>query len=323
MAASSATSGITQRGELVLAVASTAYLGRYRGQTRIHTESDLRVFVHWCTAMELDPLAAVCADIERYVRWLQDVRCYLPSTVSRRLSVVVGFYRVCVIDQILPYPPAAYVRRPTVPAESATLGLGHLQFEALITTARLHRQRMLLERRSTVFVSGDRRNRTTPTDRGARGHAAADRGPGQGDRVAEHHHRGVLPAADGLRAGTGNSFSIFRSGPKQVPDVVYLEHVDRGEYFSDLRASEPYNVHMQAILIEAKKTGPDGHGAQADRAGRRAVLEQCSTRGTRGAHAPAHPGRRAWSRWPRPQRSPAVRVWQGRAVSRRRWLGPI
>ena len=71
------------------------------------------------------------------MRWLQDVRRYQPSTVSRRLSVVVGFYRVCVIDQILPHSPADYVRRPAVPAESPTLGLGHLQFEALITTARL------------------------------------------------------------------------------------------------------------------------------------------------------------------------------------------
>ncbi|WP_236647298.1 MULTISPECIES: hypothetical protein [Micromonospora] len=76
-------------------------------------------------------------DIERYVRWLQDVRRFQPSTVSRRLSVVVGFYRVCVIDDILPHSPADYVRRPTVPPESPTLGLGHLQFEALITTARL------------------------------------------------------------------------------------------------------------------------------------------------------------------------------------------
>jgi hypothetical protein len=34
-----------------------------------------------------------------------------PSTVSRRLSAVVGFYRVCVIDQI-PLPPAVARRRP-------------------------------------------------------------------------------------------------------------------------------------------------------------------------------------------------------------------
>jgi integrase/recombinase XerD len=50
---------------------------------------------------------------------------------------MVGFYRVCIIDGILDHSPADYVRRPTVPAESPTLGLGHLQFEALITTARL------------------------------------------------------------------------------------------------------------------------------------------------------------------------------------------
>jgi site-specific recombinase XerD len=103
----------------------------------MHTESDLRIFLTWCTDQDLEPLSAVRADIERYVRWLQDVRRFQPSTVSRRLSVVVGFYRVCVIDAILAHSPADYVRRPVVPPESPTLGLGHLQFEALITTARL------------------------------------------------------------------------------------------------------------------------------------------------------------------------------------------
>src|SRR5439155_1795397 len=66
---------------------------------------------------------------------------YQPSTVSRRLSVVVGFYRVCVIDQILVHSPADYVRRPPMPTDSPTLGLGHLQFEALLTTARLSANR--------------------------------------------------------------------------------------------------------------------------------------------------------------------------------------
>ena len=103
----------------------------------MHTESDLNVFLRWCADQSVDPLSAVRVDIEQYVRWLQDVRWYQPSTVSRRLSVVVGFYRVCVIDQILPHSPADYVRRPLVPPESPTLGLGHLQFEALITAARL------------------------------------------------------------------------------------------------------------------------------------------------------------------------------------------
>jgi integrase/recombinase XerD len=105
----------------------------------LHTDSDLRVFLTWCLDQGLEPLSVARLDIERYVRWLQDVRRFQPSTVSRRLSVVIGFYRVCVIDDIRPHSPADYVRRPVVPPESPTLGLGHLQFEALITTAR-HRQ---------------------------------------------------------------------------------------------------------------------------------------------------------------------------------------
>src|SRR5690242_11318388 len=92
--------------QLVLRAAVSVYLGRYRGQTRLHTESDLRIFLRWCADLDLDPLTALRVDIERYLHWLQDVRCYQPSTVSRRLSVVVGFYRVCMIDQILPHSPA-------------------------------------------------------------------------------------------------------------------------------------------------------------------------------------------------------------------------
>jgi len=120
-----------------LEAAMSAYLGRYRGVSREHAQSDLRIFLTWCTDQDLNPFTVGRADVERYVRWLQDVRCFQPSTVSRRLSVVICFYRVCVIDQVLPYSPADFVRRPLVPPESPTLGLGHLQFEALITTARL------------------------------------------------------------------------------------------------------------------------------------------------------------------------------------------
>lgn len=43
--------------ELVLCTAVSAFLGRYRGQTRVHTESDLRVFLRWYTDQELNPLA--------------------------------------------------------------------------------------------------------------------------------------------------------------------------------------------------------------------------------------------------------------------------
>lgn len=74
--------------------------------------------------------------MERYVRWMQEVRRFRPSTVSRRMAVVAGFYRTCVIDAVLDHSPAEYVRRPVVANESPTLGLSHPQFEALLTAAR-------------------------------------------------------------------------------------------------------------------------------------------------------------------------------------------
>ena len=67
---------------------------------------------------------------------MQEVRRFRPSTVSRRFSVAAGFYRTCVLDGVLPHSPAEHVRRPSVPAESPTLGFTHLQFEALLTAAR-------------------------------------------------------------------------------------------------------------------------------------------------------------------------------------------
>jgi integrase/recombinase XerD len=72
----------------LLRAAVAAYLGRYRGESPVHTGSDLKVFLTWCADGGLDPLSVGRVEIERYVRWLQEVRCYQPSTVSRRLSVV-------------------------------------------------------------------------------------------------------------------------------------------------------------------------------------------------------------------------------------------
>jgi len=120
--------------QLRLAVA--AYLARFKGSSRYHTESDLRCFLAWCAERDPDPLAARRPHLELYLRWMQEIRRFKPSTVSRRFSVTAGFYRTCVIDGLLDHSPAEHVRRPSVPAESPTLGFTHLQFEALLTTAR-------------------------------------------------------------------------------------------------------------------------------------------------------------------------------------------
>jgi len=120
--------------QLRLAVA--AYLARFTGSSREHTESDLRCYLAWCMEHGMDPLAARRPHLELYIRWMQEIRRFKPSTISRRFSVTAGFYRTCVIDGIMEHSPAEYVRRPVVPAESPTLGFTHLQFEAMLTAAR-------------------------------------------------------------------------------------------------------------------------------------------------------------------------------------------
>jgi hypothetical protein len=67
-------------------LALRAYFGRYRGEIRLHTESDLEVSLRWCTDQDLDPAG---------------------------LSVVVDFYCVCVINPIAAPP----LSRPNTSAD--------------------------------------------------------------------------------------------------------------------------------------------------------------------------------------------------------------
>jgi site-specific recombinase XerD len=120
-----------------LRMAAAAYLARYKGQSRIHTECDLHAYLRWCVERAVDPLNTTRPYIELYVRWMQEERHYAPSTVSRRLSTVAGFYRTCVVDGLLEHSPAEHVRRPPVTTLSPTLGLSHLQFEAMLNAAKL------------------------------------------------------------------------------------------------------------------------------------------------------------------------------------------
>src|SRR6185369_2118562 len=79
-------------------LASSAYLARFTGSSRKHTESDLRCYLRWCADRSLDPLAARRADLEQYIRWMQESCRFKPSTISRRFSVAAGFCRTWVID---------------------------------------------------------------------------------------------------------------------------------------------------------------------------------------------------------------------------------
>jgi hypothetical protein len=70
--------------QLRLAVA--AYLARFKGSSREHTASDLRCYLSWCAGRGLDPLAARRPHLKLYIRWMQEIRQFKPSTVSRPFS---------------------------------------------------------------------------------------------------------------------------------------------------------------------------------------------------------------------------------------------
>src|SRR2546430_16908659 len=73
-------------------LAAAAYLARLTGASRTHTESGLRIYLTWCAGRGVDPPAIEQAQGELHVRWMQEVRRFKPSTVSRRMSVVPGFF---------------------------------------------------------------------------------------------------------------------------------------------------------------------------------------------------------------------------------------
>jgi hypothetical protein len=100
-------------GQLRLAVA--AYLARFTGQSRQHTESDLRCYLSWCAERALDPLAARRPHLELYIRWMQEIRRFKPSTVSRRFSVVAGSTRPASSTACLSTHPPSTSAAPRCP----------------------------------------------------------------------------------------------------------------------------------------------------------------------------------------------------------------
>ncbi len=48
----------------MLRLAVAAYLARFTGQSRVHTESDLRGYLLWCQSRQPDPLVAARPQIE-------------------------------------------------------------------------------------------------------------------------------------------------------------------------------------------------------------------------------------------------------------------
>ena len=112
------------------------FLAGYTGATRDAYALDLRQFMGWCRDHQMSLFQARRADIECYARELED-RGRARSTVARRLSTVVGFYRYAVEEGLLGVSPAAHVRRPRRDNESHATALDRNEVGALLVAAGL------------------------------------------------------------------------------------------------------------------------------------------------------------------------------------------
>jgi len=119
----------------LLEMATAAFLARYKPVTRRVYTTALRNYFMWCRNNGLDPLAAGRPHIELFSRTLEQAN-YARTTRAKTISAVCLFYKFAVIDGYISVDPSLNVARPKWPTDSPTLGLTHLQFEAMLHTSK-------------------------------------------------------------------------------------------------------------------------------------------------------------------------------------------
>jgi polyphosphate kinase len=173
------------------------------------------------------------------VRWCQEVRQFKPSTVSRHTSVVCGFYRTCVFDGILEHSPAAWLRRPTVPPESPTLGLTQ-DSASVVTKSPTLPMRPCFQcspssRRPFLSVSDVRGPIGRPPPirpRGASRRRGIRLGVARGHAYCRDSARGALKASRGGEQVAGKSDKVKAAKknaqrPERLPKRVYERELYR------------------------------------------------------------------------------------------------
>lgn len=113
---------------------AAAFLVGYCQATRDAYGRDLRAWGLWLRRWEVDPLEAHRAHVETWARSLESDGL-APSTVSRRLSALAGFYEYAVDEELIARSPVARVRRPRVSDESPRLGLARDEIADFLATA--------------------------------------------------------------------------------------------------------------------------------------------------------------------------------------------
>ncbi len=117
-------------------VAVGAFLAGYSGNTRVSYATDLRIFSSLCHDSGVGLFSVRRSHLELFGRWMEE-NGRMRSTVARRLSTLVSFYRYCEQEGLTERNPALNVRRPRVDYESRTLGLDRNELGAFLVQAGL------------------------------------------------------------------------------------------------------------------------------------------------------------------------------------------
>lgn len=112
----------------------------YSGHTRRAYGLDLVDWFGWCASLGVDPLDANRAAVDGYRR--HPGTAAAPSTIARRLSSLAGYCKYAVAENVLGSSPMEHVTRPSMPADSPTLGLGRVEAKALLAQAAEHSSRV-------------------------------------------------------------------------------------------------------------------------------------------------------------------------------------
>lgn len=104
-------------------VVAASFLAAYRGKTRELYTTNLKLWFRWCERHAISPLDVSRAHIEVWARELEEREGNKLATVANKLNTVCRFYRMAKIDRHIVDNPAEYIRKPSIPRVSTTIGL--------------------------------------------------------------------------------------------------------------------------------------------------------------------------------------------------------
>ncbi len=105
----------------------------YANNTLLTYTYQLDRWLLWCRDNSIEPLQAKRADVETYIKYLQEEQNQKISTIHTALVPVRGFYRYAFNEEIIARDPAALARRPRLSrGVTDTIGLDRQQMRALL-----------------------------------------------------------------------------------------------------------------------------------------------------------------------------------------------